>query len=328
MADGGADGSALESAAGAAGPHATEAFALLANETRLAVLLALWEASDPHADENAVPFSRILERVDGNDPGNLSYHLGKLEGQFVRQRGERGGYELRESALKLVRAVIAGAGVTDVTLEATEIDQPCPFCEAPTAVSYREGVVIHACTQCEGSGTAHADTDGLLSAVPFDPAGVSERGPAEIRAASTVAALGQVRSLFDGLCPACFGPVDGRIECCPDHQPTGTCDRCGTKFAAWARFQCRVCKNHSTSSPKSLALFHPAVVSFYDDHGISTRTRADDVEGVRRVFDRMDDHEMDLVSTDPPRVTVTAAVDGDDVRLTFDETAAVVDVRR
>ncbi len=320
--------SSLAAAAGAADPHATEAFALLGNETRLAVLLALWEAYDPQAAENALSFSAIFDRVDYDDPGNLRYHLEKLEGQFVRQQGERGGYELREVGLKFVRAVIAGAGVQDVSLPATEIDQTCPFCGAPTAVGYRDGYVIHACTDCEGAAPERTDTDGFLSAVPFDPAGLADRTPEEIRAASTVAALRQVQSLFDGLCPACSGPVDGWLERCTDHEPAGGCERCGRRFAAWAHFQCRTCKNHSVSSPKGLALFHPAVIGFYDDHGVSTRIRADDFESVRRVFDLMDDHGVELVSEDPPRVAVTAALDGDEVRLTFDETAGVVDVRR
>jgi hypothetical protein len=42
----------------------------------------------------------------------------------------------------------------------------------------------------------------------------------------------------------------------------------------------------------------------------------------------MHDHVMDIVSTDPPRVTVTASMDDEEIRLTFDETGNVVDVRR
>lgn len=310
------------------GSQAAEAFALLGNETRLAILLALWEEYDPHANDNAVPFSRIFDRVDRDDRGNVSYHLTKLDGQFVQQRTERGGYELRETGLKLVRAVIAGAGVQEVELEPTEIDQACPFCGATTAVSYRDGVVVHACTECDGVGPAQADTEGFLSAVSFDPAGLSERTPAEVRTASAVAALREVRSLFDGLCPACSGPVESWLECCPDHNPTGGCDRCGMQFAVWARFKCRICKNHSTTSPKSLAVFHPAVVSFYDDHGVSTRIQADDFERLQRVFDLLDDHEMELCSRNPPRVAVKAVCNGDEVRLTFDESASVADVHR
>lgn len=327
MVDSGAT-SPLEAASGAAGSHAAEAFALLGNETRVSILLALWEAYDPHATDNAVAFSRIFDRVDHDDRGNVSYHLTKLQGQFVRQRAERGGYELRETGLKLVRAIVAGAGVQDAELEHTEIDQACPFCDAPTAVSYRDGVLLHTCTECEGVGPAATDTEGFLSGVPFDPAGLAERTAAEIRAASTVAALRQVQSLFDGLCLACSGPVEGWLECCPDHDPDGPCEQCGRRFAACARFRCRICKNHSTTPPKNLALFHPAVVSFYDDHGVSTRIRADDVESVRRVSDLADDHEMELLARQPPRVVVRAVHDGDAVSLTFDEAATVVDVGR
>jgi DNA-binding transcriptional ArsR family regulator len=327
MVDSGAP-SSLDAASGDAESHAAEAFALLGNETRVSILLALWEEYDPHADDNAVPFSRILDRVDRDDRGNVSYHLTKLQGQFLRQRTERGGYELRETGLKLVRSIVAGAGVQDVNLERSEIDQACPFCDAPTAVSYHDGVVLHTCTECDGVGTAQTDTEGFLSAVPFDPAGLAERTAEEIRSASTVAALRQIQSLFDGLCPACSGPVQGWLECCPDHDSTGTCRHCERKFAARARFRCRICKNHSTTPPKTLAFFHPAVISFYDDHGISTRIRADDFERVRRAFDLMDTHEMELLARDPPRVAVRAVHDGDTVCLTFDETATVVDIRR
>jgi len=320
--------SSLDAASGVTETYAAEAFALLGNETRVSILLALWEEYDPHADDNAVPFSRIFDHVDRDDRGNVNYHLTKLQGQFVRQRTERGGYELRETGLKLVRSIVAGAGVQDIEIERREIDQRCPFCDAPTAVSYHDGVVLHTCPECDGVGTVQTDTEGFLSAVPFDPAGLAERTAEEIRAASTVAALRQIQSLFDGLCPACSGPVEGWLECCPDHDPSGTCGHCERKFAAWARFQCQVCKNHSTTSPKTLALFHPAVISFYDDHGISTRIRADDFECVRRVFDLMDDHEMELIARDPPRVTVRATHRDDAVWLTFDEAVTVVDIRR
>lgn len=320
-------GSAMASAAGAAGPHATDAFALLGDETRLAILLALWERYDPHDEDDAVSFSELFAGVDYDNPGNFRYHLGKLEGQFIRQREEREGYELRQPGLKLVRAVVAGAGVRDETREPTEIDQPCPLCDAPTAISYREGVVIQTCTECEGPTPERTETEGFLSAVPFEPAGLVGRTPGELRAASRVAAIRQTQAMFDGVCPTCSGAVDGWLDCCPDHSGEG-CERCGTRFVAWARFQCRVCKDHSTTSPKALTLLHPAGVAFYRDHDVSVRFRADDLASVTRGFELMDAHEMELASVDPSRVVVTAECEGDDLHLTFDETVAVVDVDR
>jgi hypothetical protein len=317
----------LETTVGAAGSHATEAFALLADETRLAILLALWEEYDPHATDNVVSFSEIFDRVDYEDPGSFSYHLQQLSGQFIRQYADGEGYELRVPALRLIHAVIAGAGLEDETLEPTEIDQPCPFCDAPTAIRYEEGLVVHVCTECEGVTTGE-DIRGYLSAVPFDPAGLPGRSPEEIRAASRVAAWRQTQLMFEGLCPACSGSVESWLEICSDHDPNGICERCGTKFPVLARFQCRTCKNHNISSPKALALFHPAVIAFYENHGISTRLRADDPESVRRLFGLMDAHDVDVVAENPPQADVTVISSGDEMRLVFDDTASVTEVHR
>lgn len=313
---------------GAAGTHTTEAFALLGDTTRLAILLALWEHYDPHAEENAVPFSTLFERVEYDNPGNFRYHLEQLTGQFIEQRGERGAYELRVPGLKLVQAIIAGAGVQDVTREPTEINKECPLCGAPTTISYREGLLFQACTECDGPTPSRTNVDGFLHAVKFEPAGLADRTPEAIRAASIITSVRNLQSMFDGVCPTCSGPIDSWLDYCRDHDPADICENCGSKFVAWARFRCQVCKNHCNASPKELALLHPAVISFYDDHGVSLRFRVDDYEHLKRGFDLMHAHGLELVSTDQPRVVVTASLDDDEIQLTFDETVAVVDVSR
>ncbi len=324
MTDQQSEGLPLETTVGAAGSHASEAFALLGNETRLAILLVLWETHDPSATDNTVPFSELFERVEYEDRGSFRYHLEQLEGQFIRQRAPGEGYELRVPALRFVQAVIAGAGVRDAGLEPSPIDQPCPFCDASTVIHYNEGLVVHACTECEGV-SADGDVPGFLSAVPFDPAGLSGRGPEEIRAASRVAAWHQTWIMFDGLCPACSGPVESRLDHCRDHDSSGICSNCGMKFAVLARFQCRICGNHNVSSPKALALFHPATAAFYHDHGITTRFRASDPESVRRVVGLMDGQEIEIVSEDPLETTVIAACGDETLALTFDESANIID---
>lgn len=230
--------------------------------------------------------------------------------------------------MKLVRTIIAGAGVEETTMEPTGIDQECLLCGAPTAIGYRDGCLFWTCTECAGPTPQATDTEGFLSATPFAPAGLADRSAEEIRLASLAMAGRKTRLMFDGFCPDCSGSVDGWLECCSEHDSSGVCEQCGKRFAAWARFECRVCKRHGIASPKTLALFHPAMISFYDDHGVSIRVRADDFETARRVFEHMHDHCMDLVSTGPPEVAVTASMNGEEIRLTFDETASVVDVRR
>ena len=78
MTDSTVSGSPLESAAGAARSHVTDAFKLLSDEVRLAILLSLWEASDPLAENNAVSFSQLFDCIGIRDSGNFSYHLDKL----------------------------------------------------------------------------------------------------------------------------------------------------------------------------------------------------------------------------------------------------------
>jgi DNA-binding transcriptional ArsR family regulator len=319
--------SVLEAAAGAADPEATETFALLADETRLAILLVLWEAYEPYTEDKTMSFSELYERVEYDSPGNFSYHLEKLEDQFIRQTDD-GGYELRITGLKLVQTLIAGSGVKDKILEPAEIDRDCWLCGAPTALTYQDGVAYLICTDCEGESKDQVMPDGYLSAMKFDPAGLSDRTPEEICAATAVAAWRHMQTMFDGLCPTCSGPVDAWLEHCTDHDQNDRCENCGRTFATWARFQCRVCEDFHATSLATLVLFHPATVSFYDDHGISMRLDATDFESVRRIGDLVFEHEMALVSEDPLRVEVIAAVDGDELRLTFDETVSVVDVNR
>lgn len=324
--------SPLSAAAGAADTTATEAFALLGNETRLAILLALWEAYGPDADNNAVPFSQLYDRVEYDNPGNFSYHLEKLAGQFVWKStgGEEDGYELRTTGLKLVQAIIAGAGVEEASLEPAEIDRPCLLCGAPTAVSYQDGLLCHVCMECEGHPGRYPEPrypEGTIDAVKFDPSGLTDRTPNELYATGGVADYRHMRTMFEGLCNACSGPIDASLEICRDHKDDEGCTNCGREHAYWGLFRCPICKDHNRATPARLAMFHPAAIAFYHNHGISMWWRADDIESVTRMVDYHLRHEMSLVSEEPPNVEVTIRLQGDELRLTFDETVSVVDVR-
>jgi len=326
--------SPLEAAAQTVSSDTAEALKLLADETRLAILLALWEEHEPFPNHN-VPFSRLLDQVDYDNRGNFSYHLEKLDGRFVMQHTERGGYELRTSGLKFVRSLIAGTGIDDVSVDDVEIGESCPICEAPTTINYQDGVVLWTCTECDGVapgvsewGTVKEHMEGVLDLTQFEPAGVANRTPAELRAASKVAKHQKARSMFNGVCPTCSGQVDSRLEYCEDHDTRGVCDNCGWLLNLLVHFQCRTCEDYAIVDPKKLPLFHPTVAAFYEDHGVSTRVHTEDPGSARHIFDLMTEHGESLVSEDPLRVAITASVDGDEIRVTLDETARVVDVSR
>ena len=125
--------------------RATEAFTLLGSETRLAILLALWEADElfddgpPNPSERqALSFSELRERVDYDTSSNFSYHLDQLLGSFVRKTDD--GYELLPAGDNIVHAIVASAGFVDRTVPPMGVDHDCPRCGRPgSARSARVG---------------------------------------------------------------------------------------------------------------------------------------------------------------------------------------------
>lgn len=325
MTDADAAGSPLAAAAGAAGANATEAFELLSSKTRLAILLALWEAYDPHAAENAVPFSDLRERVGTRDSGQFNYHLGKLEGRYVDKTDA--GYSLRPVGLKLVQTVIAGAGAK-VTLEPTEIDMQCDFCGAPTAVAYQDGWLYQLCTGCPGAfGQQEGYPEGILLAEPFPPAAVRDRAPEELFAAG-VFMLVQVFGMKMGeLCPTCSGVIEASLKVCEEHVAGSgeVCAACGNISGIRIKWTCSVCKYRGSSSPGGAMLTHPAVVAFYHDRGVDIGFGLNDFERAKQVLTLIRNHDQELLSTDPLRVVVTVPYEGDELRLTLDEELTVIE---
>lgn len=328
MSPPGAEGSSIEAAAGSADSAAVEAFKLVSNETRLAILLALWDAyGRPDENENALSFGALYDRVDYRDRGNFRHHLERLEGQYVR-RTEDGGYQLRHTGMKLVQTVIGGAGVTDAELEPAEVDGACEECDAPAAVLYKDGILYHVCTDCRGEWTVPEHEYGCLNAVPLPPAGLVDRTPDELLAAAEVEAYRRMRSMYQGLCDICSGKVDGWLELCTEHAAEGTCDRCGWRYPARAMFQCRACGSIHSVRPSRLCVFHPAVIAFLYDRGVTTRWHAEDLDGLEHLGDHAPSYDTEIVSADPHRVAVTVTLDGDDRRVAIDESVTIVDSSR
>ena len=336
MSDPDATDSPLEAAAGGDATRATEAFAALGNETRLAILLALWEAYDPAKPDKGAPFSALRERVGVRDSGRFNYHLDRLVGRFVREvdggsrgsaDGSAGGYALRRSGLRVVRTVLAGTGIEEPAFEERGIDAECPLCGAPTAVTYEDGWLYRVCTGCPGAYEGHdLGPDGYLTGGALDPAGLTDRTPEEAWAAALTRAYQETKTALEGVCNECSGPVDRILLVCDDHDPDGVCENCGREFAAMALVSCRVCKNHHAASPGTVVVHHPAVVSFYYEHGVVLQYEVDDAERVRRRSELLAEHEQEVLSTDPPRVGVTVRYGGDELRLTLDGDLTVVEM--
>lgn len=324
--------SPLEAAADIAGGETTQAFSLLGNETRLAVLLTLWEDIEPVADGEwqprgePMPFTELHERVGEPDPDQFNYHLSKLEGEFIERSSD--GYQLLPTGTRIVRAIIGVTGLEEETLAPTEIGLDCPLCEAPTAVSFRDKRLYQFCTECDGYydlGEEHPS--GLLGMWgSMSAPAIRKREPRDIHDSARIRIHHHFAQASAGICSNCSGPVEGRLTVCADHNPASgeTCSECGRSYEVAAFGVCRVCKSAPGGAISHYALRHPSVVAFYWKHGIELGH--DREETSRLAAHVLEDADEELLSRDPLRVRVVFHHDDDEVQLTYDEEMNVVEV--
>lgn len=328
MGDSSSPRSPLEAAAGAASPRAIDAFKLLSNETRLGILLALWEAYDSHVEDNFLSYSAIFDRVNVRDSGQFSYHLNKLVGHYIDETD--GGYRLRNSGLKIVQTVISGTGLKEDRLAPTEIALSCYRCGSPVELSYDSEHLYHICTMCEGNTGPDFDEDrpvGTLMSWDFNPSGLAGRTPKEIFVAGMIKALQDFGLLVRGLCPRCTGTVEGSLKICDDHEPGPgeACPACGTRDEIRVLYDCSVCK-HGDSYPVDAVIYdHPATIAFCYKHEIEHTFDLDDPDACARLWEHITDREYTLLSKDPIRIRITVPGQGENLHLTLDGHLDVID---
>lgn len=314
MPAGDASDSPLETATAVAGARATEAFKLLGNETRLAILLALWTEYEPFTTETAIAFSELRERVGNPDSGQFNYHLGKLTDHFVLHTEH--GYELSQAGFHVVSAVLAGIGATEVTLEPVAVDAECPLCDASVEVSFEQELVAARCTKCEGIWEDETDSSGLLFRFSLPPTALEDRTPGEIFGATLTYNFHRLASFRRGVCPRCAGTVDRTVDVCEDHDHGASpCSVCRRRHLSEVMTVCTRCKASIRDPAVMAALIHPAVTAFYHDHGVIHQFDS------WEAFTRGQTLRETLVSTDPLRVRITIPCGGDELQVMLDEDA-------
>jgi DNA-binding transcriptional ArsR family regulator len=307
-----------------AGSPAIDAFELLANETRLAILVTLWESYRPFAEDTTLQFSELRERVGTADSGQFNYHLDRLTDHFVDATDD--GYRLSDAGLTVVRSVIAGTGIEERTLEPTTVDMDCKLCDSPAEIAYEDGWVYVFCTECDGLWTDRSDDErGQLARFSLHPAALADRTPEEIYAAAWLTTYQKLHSMIEGVCPTCSGPIERSVVVCEDHEDDGICGNCGRNGRGAARLSCEVCKEWVQSTLGSIAKYHPAVVGFCYRHGLELQYG---VEGLAQIERRLDEatSEVEFVSENPPRVDVTTEMDGGEIHLRLSEDLTVLEV--
>ncbi|WP_435348785.1 ArsR/SmtB family transcription factor [Haloarchaeobius sp. HRN-SO-5] len=272
-----------------------DAFAAVGNEWRVAILRTLADAADQ--DRPVRSFSEIYDRLDIESTSQLSYHLEYLDGVFVRKSGD--GYSLTQAGDRVVRAIRAGTYTDRPSFERTELDGQCPVCPATTLVAaFRDGFLT---VECDACGTRVVTYD-------LPPAEARRETPLAVLRSCDQRVHQEYATAVRGTCPTCGGATDVEPKRHDGPEPldyygVATCEQCG----------------HQVFAPLGVRLlYHPAVVSFFWDHGVdATAVPFWQVHAV------LDDWEVDRVQSDPPRFAVTVACDGETMRVELDEALRV-----
>ena len=298
-----------------------EAFQLLSDETRIAILQALWEADDP-TDETPIRFADLRKRVGVDDPGRLNYHLNKLANNFIRRTED--GYELMDSGKRIVRMLLSGTAIDDPEIEPVAVDISCWYCGGQPEWSYREGWRYLECTNCEAR-CVESFPPGVISKSEFPPSGLRGRTPNEINEADRIWGAHRRASVMDGVCPECAGemPVTS-VSVCDDHQPDWDeyqfCENCGSIFWMLVSHVCEGCKYRWRMPTLFYPSRHPVVVAFFYDHGIEFDLATYEQRA------KLLDFEEELISEDPLRISISISVEDDVLGLTYNDRMELIGV--
>ncbi len=278
-----------------------DAFAVVASETRLHILEALWRS-----DDDAVRFSDLHGEVDLRDSAQFNYHLDKLTDQFVAKTDE--GYALRHAGESVVRSVLAGTFTESPDLNPIDVGHDCVDCGSGLRATYADERLAIECPDC---GASH----GRYS---FPPGGLNDRTDAEVLDAFDQ----RVRHLHclaaDGVCPECNGRMATRIA-------EGASGDHGTDLGLSVRVvhECAQCR-HRLDSPVGLSLLDTAaVVAFYEERGTDlTATPYWTLPWC------VCDEYVSVVDRDPYRVRVRIPGDEETLFVTLDESLDIVATER
>jgi len=287
-----------ESADDPLGP--TEVFSLLANEKRFEIIATIAEA--PY-DEfgGTLSFSELWRRTEIDDSGQFNYHLEKLVGPFVRQTDE--GYKLRHAGQMLYRIAVSELLTGRGEVGPIEVDGECNECGGGLVGRYEDEVFLVECREC---GT-------LATGGEFPRSAASLYEPERLPVVFDRYLRSVLYRATDEVCHWCAGPLDAETQR-DESFPAAT---------GWTVFRhCDYCGASVKTGLGTAALFHPAVISFYHDHG---------VDALRRPtwdLDLVPEPPTVEVDDDPWRATLRLERDGETLTVEIDGAGRVRSVDR
>ena len=266
-----------------------DAFALLGDETRIAIIRALGMTPD-----DSLSFSTLRKRASVADSGQFNYHLGKLVNNFIRQT-DADEYELTYAGMRVIGAIFSGTFNQRGTPRSFELDAMCSVCGSSLVAQYEHERVTIVCQAC----------DDQISTFGFPPGAFENRTHEELPHAfdgQIRAHLSAVRKCF---CLNCTGRMHGSIitnsEYLLEDQEVGI------------EHVCERCDNRSITSIGVYLLSQPEVVAFHYDHGINLNTTPFwELPWLR-------EENATVLSSDPWRVQLALKLDDDHLRLEVED---------
>lgn len=277
-----------------------EAFALLGNGTRIAILQALLEAS---AERTPVTFTDLFNRVDLDDSAQFNYHLQKLTDHFVQHAGE--GYKFRHPGRKVVSAIFAGTLTDRAQLGFFPVSGTCHACDGPLHGWYVDEVLTIACIDCATIQVSY----------PFPPGGLDDRTPEELLQAFHHYVRHHYCLAADGVCPECTGPIETKLVRDP-----ATSNGNGASLDVAVEHDCQRCGYDLRSTVGVNLLDSGAVLVFHSERGVDLTT-----EPFWQFDWCVSDERTTVLSEDPLCVQVDIPCQGDEFQVVLDDTLSILE---
>ncbi len=310
-----------------------EVFTLLSDDTRVAILQALWGTDRP------IAFSELREAVGVRDSGQFNYHLGKLIGQFVRKSTE--GYELTQAGKGINGVIETGSFTLKATFEPIELDGACSYCGGVRTLNFENEVVNIECGSCE-----------VMYRFVVPPAVFAGYDRESIPMVANRYLHATFHHIQTGFCWFCKGQTRSTVKF--EEAPSKAADRASLKRDEPGEFslveaeiaggeaskktddgesagddsvipvvlyECERCSHMATSGLWLATFDHPAVRSFYYEQDIDIRDRP------VWEFPSFDSNHLNVLRSNPPRVSVTYTAGDETLTLVLDEGADIVEVK-
>ena len=247
-------------------------------------------------------FSELQRRVGVADNGRFNYHLSKLLGRFVEKT--EGGYELRPPGMRIYQAIISGAYIDNGEVGPARVDgEFCDDCEAAGEAWYENSHFNLGCAAC----------GKLIIHYPIPPGSFDENDPESMVEAASAWILRDHISAGQGVCPYCAGTVD--VSLSDDDSDMESLEE--RKYRGVVQYSCERCSWMLNCNPPFAMTIHPAVVGFFEAHGIDIFAR--------HPWAIYPNAEETVLSEEPWRVEIRYCVDDAEQHIVIDENGVVLE---